>query len=225
MRSAAATRSWLDEGTRLICQNLPELPDDALDEPSTLPGWQRRHLLAHLGSNAEAINRLLTWARTGIETPMYESPAARNSEIESGSRRADLRKWVSDSATELGGSMNSLPPQSWSAEVVTAQGRTVPASETRWMRARETCIHAVDLAVGVTFDDLPEAFLEELVDDVAAWRNDRPGPAVVLTTPRTRHEITGEGPPAHVELPLPDAAAWLVGRHDGVGLPALSPWL
>jgi maleylpyruvate isomerase len=225
MRDSTTAGAWLEEGTRLIRTHLDALSDDALDDPSALPGWRRRHLLAHLSSNAEALNRLLTWARTGVETPMYASPTARTSEIESGAHRVDLRNWFCDSADDLARSMNSLPAQSWSAEVVTVQGRTVPASETRWMRARETCIHAVDFAVGVTFEDLPEAFLEALLDDVAGWRSAREGPSVVLVTPRTQHEIAGDGPPAHVELPLSDAADWLVGRHDNAGLPTLSPWL
>lgn len=121
--------------------------------------------------------------------------------------------------------MDALPAQAWSAEVVTAQGRTVQASETPWMRARETCIHAVDLDSGTTYPELPEGFLVALLDDVTAWRSTRPGPAILLTTPHTRHEITGDGEPIPVDLPLATAAAWLIGRHNDATLPTLPRWL
>lgn len=41
-----------------------------------------------------------------------------------------------------------LPDANWTHEVRTAQGRTVPASETVWMRTREVWVHAVDLDNG-----------------------------------------------------------------------------
>ena len=199
--------------------------DADLDEPCALPGWTRRHLLAHVASNAHAIGRLLAWARTGVETPMYSSPQQRMADIEAGASRPDLRDWVHESATDLARAMDSLTCQAWSAEVVTAQGRVVPASETPWMRARETCIHAVDLAVGATVADLSDRFLAALLDDVAAWRSARPGPAILLTTPHTRHVIAGDGEAVQVDLSLPVAAAWLVGRESRPDLPQLQPWL
>jgi maleylpyruvate isomerase len=225
MRAIAATREWVEEGTRLILTDLDRLTASDLDEPCALPGWTRRHLLAHVASNAEAIGRLLTWARTGVETPMYSSPQQRMADIEAGASRPDLRDWVHESATDLARTMDLLTYQAWSSEVVTAQGRVVPASETPWMRARETCIHAVDLTVGVTFADLPDRFLTALLDDVATWRSARPGSAMLLTTRRTRHVIAGDGDAVQINLPLPVAAAWLVGRESRPDLPQLQPWL
>lgn len=217
--------TWADQGTRLLLGGLDRLSDAELDAPCALAGWSRRQLLAHVASNAEAIGRLLTWARTGVETRMYASAEQRAADIETGAVRPDLRSWVVTSAQDLARAMTELPADAWTAEVVTAQGRTVPASETPWMRARETCIHAIDLDAGVSFDDLPAGFLTALLDDVAAWRSARPGPAIDLVTPQTRHEIAGDGVPQRVELPLAAAAAWLVGRHPEPALPALPRWL
>jgi len=222
---SSGTRAWADAGTRLLLEATDRLTDAELDRPCALPGWSRRQLLAHVASNAEAIGRLLSWARTGVETPMYASPQQRTADIDTGAARPDLREWVRDSAAELGRQLDTLPADAWSAQVVTAQGRTVPASETPWMRARETCVHAVDLAAGAGFADLPTGFLAALLDDVAAWRSARPGPAVLLTTTDTCHEITGDGEPVPVELPLPVAAAWLAGRHAAPDLPTLPRWL
>lgn len=226
--NAQDARTWADAGTRLLSDGLERLTDTDLDHSCALPGWTRRYLLAHVASNAEAIGRLLTWARTGVKTPMYASAVQRDADIETGAARPDLRRWVRDSAAELARAMDALPAEAWEVEVVTAQGRVVPASEAVWMRARETCIHAVDLRAGTTFEDLPAEFLPALLDDVAAWRSARPGPALLLTTSHTCHEI-GDGSSHEesvpVDLPLATAAAWLLGRHADRELPTLPRWL
>jgi len=210
---------------KLLLAGLDRLTDAELGEPSALPGWTRRHLLAHIASNAEALGRLVSWAHTGVENRMYASPEQRAVDIEMGARRPDLRAWVRDSAEMLTRALGDLPAQAWDAKVVTAQGRTVPAREIPWMRQRETHIHAVDLRAGTTFADLPPEFLMALLDDVTRWRTARPGPALTIVTPETTHELPGEGPPARVELPLATAAAWLTGRHTDPTLPTLPGWL
>ncbi|WIX77173.1 maleylpyruvate isomerase N-terminal domain-containing protein [Amycolatopsis carbonis] len=156
---------------------------------------------------------------------MYRSPGERAAAIETGAARPDLRRWVAASAADLAEAAGAMLAAAWAAEVVTAQGRTVAAGETAWLRARETCVHAVDLGAGTTFDDLPDGFLAVLVDDIAAWRSARPAPAIRLTTPCTDHEITGDGTPVSVDLPLATAAAWLAGRHHEAGLPTLPNWM
>uniref|UniRef100_UPI00066E33DD maleylpyruvate isomerase family mycothiol-dependent enzyme n=1 Tax=Streptomyces sp. SBT349 TaxID=1580539 RepID=UPI00066E33DD len=214
--------AWSAEGTELFLRTLDGLGDDELNGPSALPGWTRRHVVAHVASNAEAIGRLLTWARTGKRTPMYASREQRAADIEAGAllAPAPLRAWARRSAADLAEAAATLPERAWSAEVVTAQGRAVPASETHWMRAREVCVHAVDLAAGVTFADLPDGFCAALADEVAA-RRDRAadGPALALTTPPPGRTVAGEGPPHEVALPLPDLAAYLTGRTTPRGLP------
>jgi maleylpyruvate isomerase len=59
----------------------------ALGGPSRLPGWTRGHVVCHVARNAEGLVRLLHWARTGIETPMYPSAEARVADIEAGAGR------------------------------------------------------------------------------------------------------------------------------------------
>jgi maleylpyruvate isomerase len=58
----------------------------------------------------------------------------------------------------------------------------VPASEVPWLRAREVCVHAVDLATGLAFADLPADFLTALCDDVTTKRSASGGPAVTIAT-------------------------------------------
>lgn len=208
---------WVDEGTALVRRALGGLAGDAaLSEASALPGWTRKHLLAHVAANADAIGNLVAWAKTGVETPMYSSTTQRNADIEAGAGRPadDLLAWFDRSATQLGEGFASLSDAEWEHQVITAQGRSVPASETPWMRAREVMVHAVDLGGGVTFDDLPADFLSALEADIRARR---------ATVAHDVPEVTGS---------QADVVAWLAGRDhgpvtlaDGDPAPALPAWL
>ena len=71
-------RGWVGHGTDLLLRTLHAPPDVDLDGPCALSGWTRRHLRAHIAANAEALRNLAAWARTGVETPMYASPAQRD---------------------------------------------------------------------------------------------------------------------------------------------------
>lgn len=221
--------AWVATGTELFLRALDDLTDAELDAGTALPGWTRRHLLAHVASNAEALGRLISWARTGMESRMYASPEQRDADIGSGATRspAELRSWVRDSARDLDEAFTTIPGEAWQAEVVTAQGRTVPAHEVPWMRAREVCVHAVDLGTGLTFADLPGAFRTALVDDIVRWRATRDGPRLALTATDTAREwhIGGNGAPHRVALSTADLAAWLTGRLARPELPSLPRWL
>jgi maleylpyruvate isomerase len=203
----ARVDEWIDEGTAMCRAALVDL-----DAPSALPGWKRRHVAAHLSLNAEALGNLVHWARTGEERPMYPSPEARNAAIEAESLRPEdeLRSWYDESSAGLADAMAALTDDQWRASVRTAQGAPIPATRIPWMRSREVLIHAVDLATGLTFADLPPDFLEALCEDIHTQRGDVPA-------------VTG---------PLPEVAAYLAGRpYSSVTTPAgitaepLPPWL
>jgi maleylpyruvate isomerase len=222
--------TWLDTGTGLLIDTLDRLTDDALDGPCALPGWSRRHLLAHVASNAEALARLMCWARTGQESRMYASPEQRSADIESGATlpTAQLRAWVRRSARELSDDIATLPPSAWSNLVVTAQGRTVPATQIVWLRTREAWVHAVDLGTGLSFDDVPPAFCAALITDVARWRSarrDNPALALIATDAGRSWRVSGVGRARRVVLPMGELAAWLTGRAAYPQLPRLPRWL
>jgi uncharacterized protein (TIGR03083 family) len=218
-------RGWAAYGTNLVLANLDQA---ALAAPSGLPGWSRRHLLTHLAANADALGNLVHWAATGEPTPMYASSAERAAGIERGARlpAAELAAWLRGSAEALSAAMDGLSDEQWQALVVTAQGRTVPCTEVPWLRARETCVHAVDLALGVTFAELSEDFLRALCADVTAKRHATPGPPVVLTaSDGGRWELPGSGSQVTVTGPLAEIAAYLTGRPHTLSAPTLPPWL
>ncbi|MBU3067793.1 maleylpyruvate isomerase family mycothiol-dependent enzyme [Nocardia sp. NEAU-G5] len=170
-------------GTAYFARRLAELTDDELDGDTLLPGWTRRHLVAHVGYNAAALCRLLDWAASGVETPMYESPEQRGREIHEGATlpAAAIRNLFTHTTARLAERWRNLPESAWRSLVRTAQGRTVPASETSWMRAREVWIHAVDLGNGGRFADFPDIVLDGVLADVVAmWRARDRGAGVSL---------------------------------------------
>jgi maleylpyruvate isomerase len=226
------TLAWTHDGTRRLLAALDGLPDAALTAPTTLPGWTRRFLVAHVAANAEALRNLVYWARTGEERRMYASAGQRAADIAAGSTRsaADLRSWAVQAADALAADLDALPDAAWDAKIITAQGVTRPAREIPWMRAREVYIHAIDLDAGTSWADLPPAFLAALLDDVTARRSSQGGgPALALAATDSGHawEVVGGGAPVPVSAPLADLAAYLSGRPCP-GLPAAPPlpaWL
>lgn len=159
-------------GTAFFARKINELSDAELDGASLLPGWTRRHVVAHIGYNARAITRLVEWAATGVETPMYTSTAVRDHEIDFGATLSPiaLRNLFDHSAVHLSVEWRDLPEDAWQHQVRTIQGRQVPASETVWMRSREVWVHAVDLDNGATFEQIPANVLERLLKDITtAW--------------------------------------------------------
>jgi maleylpyruvate isomerase len=163
-------------GQAYFSRKLTELRDDQFDAPSLLPGWTRRHLVAHVGYNARANARLVEWAATGVETPMYDSPTQREDEINFGATLPieALRNLSAHAAVHLNVEWRDLTEEAWFHEVRTAQGRLVPVRETVWMRTREVWLHAVDLANGGRVADFPVPLLDALLEDlVRVWRRKR----------------------------------------------------
>lgn len=225
--------AWARLGTAYFARALEETDDAELAEPSALPGWTRAELVAHVGYNARALTRLCTWARTGIETPMYASSEMREREIRRGGSlppRA-LRHLAQHAAVHLDVEWRDLETEHWARRVVTAQGRSVPVRETAWMRAREVWVHAVDLGVG-RFTELPADFLEALVEGVlATWQRKGVAPDLSLHLLDLGRRVTSGSGAVRVSGRAADLARWLTGRgtsglelEEGV-LPQLPVWL
>jgi maleylpyruvate isomerase len=217
------------EGTLRLRDVVDGLDDAELALPSLLPGWSRRHVVAHVAANAEALRRLARWAATGVEERMYASPEQRATEIDDGSRlpASALRAWLADSADLLARDLADLSEPSWQAQVVSGRGRTIPASEIPWLRAREVMIHAVDLSAAVGFADLPEGFLLALLDEIVETRSVGGGPAAALCAtdaPRT-WRLSGVDSGTAIEASITVLAAWLTGRPVPASLPEIPPWL
>jgi maleylpyruvate isomerase len=192
----------VDRATARLLDTVRGLPD--LNAPSLCEGWTRGHVLSHVSRNADAYANLCTWARTGVETPMYASPAARTADIDAGASRpldAQLADLTSSHA-RFRAAVEEMPASAWSYEVRFASGRTGPAALVMWWRLCEVEVHHVDLAAGYGPADWPESFTKRLL-----------------------HELTV---PDGVSGPDHAVAAYLIGRSDGSSLtgtlPAVSKW-
>jgi maleylpyruvate isomerase len=232
------TLNWMHDGTERLLAQVAGLPDDALSAPTALPGWTRAYLLSHIAANADALRNLVHWARTGEERRMYASAQAREADIAAGAElpAAELRARMASSAADLDADLDALDAldadggSCWDAKIITAQGLTRTASEIPWMRTREIYIHAIDLAAGTTYADLPPDFLAALLDDVTVRRSAvGGGPALVIAATDTggRWDVAGVGSPVPVTAPLPELAAYLTGRPSPTlpAAPVLPPWL
>ncbi|WP_026919315.1 maleylpyruvate isomerase family mycothiol-dependent enzyme [Gordonia shandongensis] len=208
-------------GTDRFLRAVDDIADTEFTGPTLLSGWTRSHLIGHVGHNATALTRLLDWAETGVRTPMYASPDDRNREIDDSARwePARLRDLVSHSATRLAARWDALDVAAWHAQVTTAQGRTVHAEETLWMRTREVWIHLVDLDIGVDFTALPRVVLASVLADITAkWRaaGTADGLALHVDGGEPIAFPTGDGAVSHVEGPLPGVVQWASGRGSAL---------
>jgi maleylpyruvate isomerase len=213
----AALRWWAD-GELAVAGRIDQLADDDLAAPSGLPDWSRAHVVAHLARNADALVNLLTWARTGVETPMYPSREVRDADIETTAALlpAELRADYAAACARLAVAIEKLPADAWTAEVRTGQGITLPATEVPWMRAKEAWVHGVDLRAGLGFTDLPVDFCTALVDDVLGFfaRREQTPDVTIVATDVDRTWGSGD---AQVQGPVAAVAAWLT-RSDASGL-------
>ncbi|MET9565177.1 maleylpyruvate isomerase N-terminal domain-containing protein [Streptomyces tauricus] len=225
---------WMAEGHEYFVACLKAVDDADLLGPTVLPGWTGRHLLSHVGHNARALARLARWAETGEETPMYASPSARAEEIEDGAvwTTARLRDFVIEEQDRLSDALGRIEGERWQASVVTAQGRTVPATAIPWLRCREVWIHACDLPGGGDFTAFPDGFTDTLIEDALTRRR---GAQSVDVSVRFTDRKPGNGtvPGTVVEGPAADLARWLTrgivspGLRTGSGAtpPELPAWL
>ncbi len=155
-------------GTAFFSRVLAQLPEAELDGPSRVPGWSRRHVVAHVGYNARALSRLVEGVRTGVAGRMYASRAARDREIELAATlgSAALRNLHAHAAVHLSVEWRDLPDDRWHTPVLTPAGE-VPVAETVRMRAREVWLHAVDLDNGARPQDVPTEVRDGLPE--RAW--------------------------------------------------------
>jgi maleylpyruvate isomerase len=217
-RDIAVTLPWMRAGTELFTRAVENLADDAVRGPSALPGWTRAHVVAHVARNAEALTRLATWARTGVETPMYPSREHRAAEIESSAKAPVdvLRAELGATAEALDAALAALDATTWQAEVRSALGRPIPAAEIPWMRVREVWLHAVDLDAAVSVADLAPDVVDTLLDDATGTLSRADGCPAALLAPTDRDRTWPLGSAAGDAVQVRGEAAqvlgWLVGR-------------
>ncbi|QLJ02464.1 maleylpyruvate isomerase family mycothiol-dependent enzyme [Streptomyces sp. NEAU-sy36] len=202
-----------------------EFTDADVRAPSLLPAWSRGHVLTHLARNADGGRHLLTWARTGTETPEYPSLAARAEQIESGAGRgaAELLADLRDSAAAFEAEYRRMPPDGWHRIVRWTRGQERPAARAAEARLCEVLVHHADLDAGYTPAHWPADFVATMLDRVVASfgaRDDAPAVRLHATDTGTGHVIGGAPSAPVVRGSQSSLLAWLMGRSPGTGLAA-----
>ncbi|WP_051180107.1 maleylpyruvate isomerase family mycothiol-dependent enzyme [Nocardia concava] len=214
---------WLEPieaSTQRFLATVEAMTDEQLGGDSLVPPWTRGHVLAHVCRAGDSLVRLLTWARTGVETPQYASMEARAAEIEAGARRpvAEQLADVAASAERFAEAVRLLTPDAWQREVRPRTGELRTPETLVPMRLRELEIHHADLNAGYCFADIPEPAARWILDDIAdaMIRSESGTPSLVLraTDSDFHRDLTGDRHAAAVEIagPQADLLGWLSGR-------------
>ncbi|TDD14274.1 maleylpyruvate isomerase family mycothiol-dependent enzyme [Actinomadura sp. KC06] len=213
------TLSAISAATRSLLATAERFDDDDVRAPSLLPGWTRGHVLTHVARNADGGTRLLTWARTGVESYEYPSMEARAAEIEAGAGRpaAALVADVRDSARRFADAYALMPDEAWARTVQWTSGARHPAARAADARLTEVLVHHVDLDAGFMPRDWPAAFTSRTLDGVAASfarRDD--APRLRLRATDTGRELGDDNDGAMIVMgPEASLLAWLMGRSRG----------
>ncbi len=200
--------------------------------PSLCEGWSRGHVLAHLARNADALTRVASVATTGVADTMYDSPGARDADIDAGAGRPvaaqadDLRA----SAARLAEALGQLTPEHGGVRVHrTPGGPQIAVGAVPYLRLRELVFHHVDLDAGFGFADAPPDVVGLLLDDAVARLTEAPdapaAPDVTLVTDEGDEHVLGSGA-TRVSGPRAGVLLWLArGRTDGVTVDGVLPTL
>jgi maleylpyruvate isomerase len=166
----------VDDATERLMDATGQLTDEDVDRQSLLPGWTRGHVLAHIAHSGDAMRNLLTWARTGIQTPAYASQKARDAAIDAGARRpvAELLADVSESAVAFRAEACTLSDDAWQVAVRVLANPQFPAEQLLVRRLVEVELHHTDLDIGYRPADWPSEFATmDLPDPMRSQREDR----------------------------------------------------
>jgi maleylpyruvate isomerase len=213
--------SKIASATEQLLKTAGEFDDADVRQPSLLPGWSRGHVLTHIARNADGGTRMLSWARTGVETPEYASKQVRAEEIEAGSRRAakSLLVDVRDSASRFADAYEAMSEEAWSRSLRWTSGKERPAYRAADARLTEVFVHHVDLRAGFRPGHWPAEFVAVLIGDVVAAFSGRQGvPSLHLIAVDTgaEYRLGVQVNERAVRGEQAQLLAWLLGRSDGV---------
>ncbi|MDL4815285.1 maleylpyruvate isomerase family mycothiol-dependent enzyme [Actinomadura opuntiae] len=202
--------------TRGLLASAERLDDAAMRAPSLLPGWTRGHVLTHVARNADGGTRLLTWARTGVESREYPSVDARAAEIEAGAGRpaAVLVADVRDSAERWAEAYAAMPDDAWERVVQWTSGARRPAARASDARLTEVLTHHVDLDAGFGPADWPADYVARMLPNIVASYARRDAALRLRVHATDTGAVHGDGEVA-VSGPASSLLAWLMGRTDG----------
>jgi maleylpyruvate isomerase len=219
----------VQEGTRRLLRTVDAMTDAEWPAPSTLPGWSRAHVVAHLALNAEGLAAVVDGLIRQEPVPFYRSDADRDGDIEALAAEppSELRERLLGATTTWLRAAEALPVDAAATTFERTPGGAVyPAGDIPLMRRLEIEIHHADLALGYGPPDWPADFVADLLP-VLAWDRGAEHDLLLRTPDGDLPVGAGTGPV--VAGSAADLTWWLLGRGAGEGLsgelPALGPWI
>jgi maleylpyruvate isomerase len=151
--------------TALLLETAAGFDDVTVRAPSLCDGWRRAHVLSHLARNADALGHLVGWAVTGTPVAMYESPQAREADIEAGSTRPvhEIFTDLDEAAARFASAATALAGPPEQVEVEMRAGRRVLGGRLPTLRLMEVVFHHVDLQAGYTFAEADPGFVRRAI--------------------------------------------------------------
>lgn len=208
-------------GQAYFSRKLRELDDDALAEPSTLPGWSRAHVIARVGYHARWLANVIGAVGEAAPADRLRDIAEQPLDVEYGATLSPtaLRHLSDHAAIHLNVVWRDLDDDRWTEEIALRSGGMLAIRQTPWLRARETWLGAIDLHNGASFDDLPPDVINRvLAEEIESWvsgaRRDLPTMRIIVED--YSRELIVPGPESQPAVTVAGAAGdlvqWMTGR-------------
>jgi maleylpyruvate isomerase len=186
--------SRLGRETDMFMATVESLADDEMTVPSLCEGWSRADVIAHVASSGRALVKLIDWATSGVERPLYASREARSEEIAALAAlpREELIREVRESARNFAEQAQRLSGELAATEVQVS-GKTVPATSIVALRIAEVVVHHHDLDTAWTIEEAdPDSLLNALEAVVRSLRA-KGAPGMTLVTEERDEWVIGDG--------------------------------
>ncbi|MDJ0459395.1 maleylpyruvate isomerase family mycothiol-dependent enzyme [Arthrobacter sp. NQ7] len=233
--SPDALLAELHKAADALTAAVDRIPAGGDKAPSTLPGWSRGHLLAHIAGICDALARQVEYGRHGEKVELYDGGVdGRNRAIElaAGHSLEEHREDVAAAVQRALAAFDALGEDEWQTRIAFRDGAIFDAGLALW---RELVIHTADLDAGTGPEVWNRDFCSHLFDFLAARV---PAETRLVVQPVALPPLTlgAGGSTVVVSGMITDIAAWLAGRQpsldslrataagDGTDLPALLPW-
>jgi maleylpyruvate isomerase len=141
---------------------LGRLTDERAREPSSLPGWTRAHVVAHIWGNGEGFAAAVSAAalgQVGHQYPGGTEQRARDIEGRAGLPIDVIVEGAREAHHALVDAWDRMPDDGWDRPIHVSSGLE-PVAGSALRRWREIVVHHVDLDVGFGPADLPTDYVE-----------------------------------------------------------------
>lgn len=225
----------LHKAAAALTAGMDRIPAGGERAPSTLPGWSRGHLLAHLAGICDALARQVEYGRRGENVELYDGGVeGRNRAIDlaAGHSLAQHRQDVDAALQRALAAFDALSEDDWQTRIAFRDGVIFDAGLALW---RELVIHTTDLDTGTGPEIWNREFCSHLFDFLAA-RVPAETRLVLQPVALPPLALGAGGSTVVVSGMITDIAAWLAGRKpsldslrataagDSTDLPTLLPW-